>query len=100
MIACRIVAETPAGLARADAWSPSLDGVLAYWALRETLSDEAFADGMSGFGEIVEADLPLGRETDPETGAWWWQVSSPIVRSVGEHRRHFHRRFDAQAAER
>src|SRR5690606_581961 len=31
-----------------DPWSPALEGILAYWWLRETLGEEEFALGMSG----------------------------------------------------
>jgi CRISPR type IV-associated protein Csf3 len=94
----RIVAETPTGFGAADPWSPALDAILAYWVLREQLGEEVFALGGTGHLPLVEADLPLARETHSDW--WWWQVSSPIVAAVGEHRRYFHRRFDlAEAAQ-
>lgn len=98
MTPLRIVAHTPTGIARSDPWSPSLEGVLAYWWMKAHLDEEAFALGAAGYGAVLDADLPLGREHDGDT--WWWQCSSPIVAPVGEHRRHFHRRFDVDAATR
>lgn len=94
----RVVAWTPAGFGSADNWSPSLDAVLASVVLREQLGEEAYALGGTGHLPVIDADLPLGRETHGDW--WWWQCSAPIVASVGEHRRYFHRRFDlAEAAE-
>jgi CRISPR type IV-associated protein Csf3 len=93
-----ITAHTPAGFASSDPWSPSLDGILAYWALREQLGEEEFGLGMSGQREPVEAELPLERVGDGPY--WFWAVSSPIYHGQGEFLHHYHRRFDAQAAER
>ena len=76
----------------ADAWSPSLDGILAYWWLREHLGEEEFALGTTGHRPLVEPDLPLGREE--HEGLWWWQASAPIVPVVRRAVRHVHRRFD------
>ena len=101
MDALRIVAHTPAGYAASDPWSPALDGILAYWALREQIPDEDFVVGASAggaSGQIVDADLPLARETDGTT--WWWQVSAPLADVVARHRRYEHRRFDDTAATR
>lgn len=100
MQALRIVAHTPAGYAASDPWSPALDGILAYWALREQIPHEDFvlrASQGGGSGALVEVELPLARETDDTT--WWWQVSAPIAALVGRHRRHEHRRFDEREAE-
>lgn len=92
----RVVAETPAGFGAADPWSPAIDAVLAYWVLREQLGEERFALGGTGHVPLVQAELPLARETHGDW--WWWQASSPIVAAVGEHRRYFHRRFDLAEA--
>lgn len=96
MIPLLVVAELANGYSAADPWSPSLDGILAYWALRETLGEEAFALGMTGHRPLVEAELPLAREQ--YGGDWWWVCSSPIVDARGRFDRHFHRRFDLGAA--
>lgn len=91
--ALRVTAHTPAGHVASDPYSPTLDGILAYWALRERLGEEAFALGQSGHADMVEIDdLPLGREV--HDGLWWWQVSAPITAPLGRFVRHFHRRFD------
>lgn len=79
-----------------DPWSPALDGILAYWALREQLGEEEFALGMTGHRPLVEPDLPLGREE--HDGLWWWQCSAPLVELVTTATRHVHRRFDDQHA--
>lgn len=94
-----VTAHLATGYSAADPWSPSLDGLLAYWALREQLGEEEFALGMTGHRPLVEAMLPLARETDPETGLWWWVCASPEpdrVRAVQQ--KHYHRRFDLEHA--
>lgn len=97
MIPLLVTAELANGYSAADPWSPALDGILAYWALREQLGEEEFALGMSGARPLLDPVLPLGRETHGDD--WWWQCSSPIVDPAGEFVWWFHRRFDdAQAA--
>jgi CRISPR type IV-associated protein Csf3 len=87
-----ITAHLATGVVMPDPWSPSLDGILAYWAAREVLGEEEFALGTSGHRELVEIDLPLARE---EYGDWWWwQVSSPLITPAERSRRAIHRRFD------
>jgi CRISPR type IV-associated protein Csf3 len=90
-----VTAHTPAGYTRSDPWSPSLDGILAYWALRERVGDEEFALGSTGQIPVVDIDLPLGREE--WNGLWWWQCSSPVEGPLSQvFARHIHRRFDDQ----
>src|SRR5690606_41719173 len=43
-----VTAHLATAYSSVDSWSPSLDGILAYWWLREQLGDEEFALGMSG----------------------------------------------------
>jgi CRISPR type IV-associated protein Csf3 len=90
-----VTAYTPAGYTRSDPWSPSLDGILAYWAARELLGDEEFALRSTGQMPLVEIELPLARE---EWGdMWWWQCSSPVEGPLSQaFSRHTHRRFDDQ----
>lgn len=95
-----VTAHLRHGYLENDPWSPSLDGILAYWLLREQLPEEAFVEGAAGYGPLIEADLSavLAREEDGE-GHWWWCCSSP--RHVGPVVRGFiwfHRRFDAGEA--
>ncbi len=94
LIPLRVTAHTPGGFATADPWSPSLDGILAYWALRERIGEEAFALGQTGLSPLDEVDgLPLQR--DEGGGEWWWCASSPTAAiDHGTHERWFHRRFD------
>lgn len=90
-----VTAHLANGYSAADPWSPSLDGLLAYWSLREQLGEEEFALGMTGHRAPVEADLPLARETDPATDLWWWVCSSPEPdHVVAVQQKFFHRRFD------
>lgn len=94
-----ITAYTPAGIARSDHWSPSLDGLLAYWLLREQLGEEEFALGMTGQrAPVIPDNLPLEMVTHGDH--WWWACSSPLVKHHGEFLHFYHRRFDAMAAER
>lgn len=84
-------------LYQSDPWSPSLDGILAYWALRERLGEEEFALGCTGaYGWPEIDDLPLARETFGDL--WWWQCSSPLVDEVQRFERYDHRRFDDRYA--
>lgn len=99
MSALRVVAHLAQGYVSSDPWSPALDGILAYWRLRELLGEEEFALGATGHRELVICeDLPLEREE--WCGRWWWRCSSPIVTADARRfERHYHRRFDdAQAS--
>lgn len=94
-----VTAELANGYASADPWSPGLDGILAYWALREQLGEEEFALGMTGHRSLVEPDLPLARDGDD--ARWWWVCSSPeAVGVAARFVRWEHRRFDLDAATR
>lgn len=91
-----VTAHLLQGYVAADPWSPALDGILAYWALREQLGEEEFALGMTGQRALTEAELPLAVETDADD-RWWYQCSAPVA--LGEAQqfaRHVHRRFDDQ----
>lgn len=94
-----VTAHTPAGYASNDHWSPSLDGIIAFWQLREQLGEEEFALGMTGQRPLTPPDdLPLARESfGPD---WWWLCSSPIRDLQAEYLHYYHRRFDALPAER
>ena len=95
----RVRAHLANSFSAADPWSPSLDGILAYYQLRERLGEEEFALGMTGHRPLVTPDdLPLERVTWGEQ--WWWATSAPIVAVAARYTRHFHRRFDADQAER
>src|SRR5690606_9722686 len=60
---------------------------------------EEFALGMTGQRALVTStNLPLATETDGEQ--WWWLCSSPIYTERQQYLRWYHRRFDAQLAER
>jgi len=89
----RVSVRLQSGYVAADPWSPSLDGILAYWVMREQLGDEAFAISSAGGGEMITPDLPLAREDDGE-GNWWWVCSSPLVAQSMRHDTWHHRRFD------
>lgn len=91
-----VTAHLATAYTAADPYSPSLDGILAYWALREQLGEAEFALGTSGHRPLVEAALPLERETWGDT--YWWQCSSPRVAVSAEFLRHTHRRFDDEHA--
>lgn len=97
MIPLRVVAHTPAGFAASDPWSPALDGILAYWRMKELLPADEFAAAAAGTISPVECeDLPLTRIEF--RGDWWWAASSPIVASDRKHLAHYHKRFDAERA--
>lgn len=93
-----VTAHLAQGYSAADDWSPSLDGILAYWALKEQLGDEEFALGMTGHRALVAPVLPLARESDGE-GRWWWVCSAPEPDAVAMvQQKFFHRRFDIAQA--
>lgn len=99
MMPLRITAHLHSGFAAADRWSPALDGILAYWHLREVLGPEEFA--------ITSADNAAMRPVEGlplevvHHGQWWWYAcSSPMYSAAATVIRHIHRRFDARQAER
>jgi hypothetical protein len=96
-----VTAELANGFCASDPWSPSLEGVLAYWVLRERLGEEAFALGASGATPPVvlgPGDLPV--EAELWDDLFWWRCSSPLSDAATVHRRFVHRRFDHFMAER
>lgn len=99
MIPLIITARLRNGFAASDPWSPALDGILGYWMMRERLGEAQFTADAAGQASLqTVTDLPLARiEHD---GLWWWACSSPIYAEAAQALRYYHRRFDAQAAER
>lgn len=94
-----ITAELYNGFASSDPWSPSLDGILAYWHLREKFGDVEFAAQSVDSSQMRPVDdLPLAKTE--WNGLWWYQCSSPIYETRAEFFKHFHRRFDSFNAER
>lgn len=87
------------GFAASDPWSPALDGILGYWLMRERLGSEEF------FLQAARPDLrePCARlpvATVEHGEQWWYACSMPLYQTQREFLHYFHRRFDAQAAER
>lgn len=78
-------------------WSPSLDGILAYFTMAERVGYDAMAITDDRSMEPVEG-LPLAIERH---GDWWWyRCSSPIVpAATQEHSHYHHRRFRDTHAE-
>lgn len=93
-----VTAHMMTAYSAADPWSPSLDGILAWWALKEQYGEDWLALGMTGHRDLVDAALPLAR--DAHDGWWWWQCSSPLVSVARRFVQHHHRRFDDVPAER
>lgn len=93
-----VTAELRNGFVSSDPWSPALDGILAYQAMREKLGDEEFAirNHRSDLQEPITG-VPLAEESDGTLS--WYQCSSPVYQVALEHKRFFHRRFDAKPAE-
>lgn len=89
-----VTAHLPGGYCPSDPWSPALDGILAYWQLRERLGEEEFALGGTGHRPLVVSDeLPLAKEVFGEH--WWYQVSAPMhAENPEQFERFVHRRFD------
>lgn len=93
-----ITAHLYSGFVASDPWSPAIDGILAYWHIREQLSEAEFSL-RSGRNDLMEpvADLPL--EIVRHENLWWYASSSPIYTQQAEVRRYLHRRFDQAHAE-
>jgi hypothetical protein len=91
-----VVAELQQGFVASEPWSPALDGILAYWQVREMLGDDAFALGATGHVPLVTPDLPLERVAYGDD--WWWACSSPISGEAIRFERWYHRRFDLAMA--
>lgn len=97
MIPLRITAFTPRGFCSSDPMSPSIDGILAYWHLRDVLGEEAVAvDGASSANLAPVDGLPLAKEMFIDD--WWYCCSSPTFTKNAQIRRHYHRRFDDRLA--
>lgn len=89
-----VTAETPAGYASGDPWSPTLDGILAYAVTRERLGPDM---GTNLDLRPVEG-LPLAVEE--HGGQWWYAAGVPEAEPIRQYDRHLHRRFDVLDAER
>lgn len=90
----KITAELYNGFAASDDWSPTLDGILAYWQLRLADPDEFLArQGRDDLMTPID-DLPL--EKIGAADQWWWACSSPLYVLAQQHRTYYHRRFDDQ----
>lgn len=98
MTPLRITATLRNGFASSDPWSPAIDGILAYWHVREQLGEEQFAlTSVDSSAMEPVTDLPLAK-TEWQ-GEWWYQCSSPIYATRAEFLRYYHRRFDIGAAQ-
>ncbi|CAH2606086.1 conserved protein of unknown function (plasmid) [Rhodovastum atsumiense] len=90
-----VTAYTPAGYASADAWSPSIDGMLAWAAMRERLGPD--------FGTNLDLapveGLPL--QVVMHGDLWWYAAGMPEPSEIlGQRDKYFHRRFNSVDAER
>ncbi|MDF1578605.1 MAG: hypothetical protein P1P81_09220, partial [Desulfobulbales bacterium] len=95
----KITAKLLNGFACSDPWSPSIDGILAYWMLRERLGEQRFiANTITSENMAAVTGLPLAVQRDG--GLWWYLCSSPQYSTLVEHLRYYHRRMDVQFAER
>jgi hypothetical protein len=84
-----ITAELHNGFVSADPWSPAVDGILAYWLLRERLGADEFSIGQGHSHQMTPVEgLPLEVIRD-----------GPLYGSAATVRKHIHRRFDQTAAE-
>lgn len=86
----RVIAHLQNSFSQSDPWSPALDGILAYWALRNEMGDDFFTSNPAT--ETIQPDLPLERVTHDDR--WWWACSSPQCDVATRHTRYEHRRFD------
>ncbi len=90
-----VTAELANGYITTDPWSPSLDAILAWAALkREYGADLLNRD--PGRDGVTEVELPLLRLGEGDD--WYYACSSPIPSSGLEHIGYTHKRFDDQLA--
>lgn len=96
----RVTAILANGFVAADPWSPSIDAILAYAALKVRFGPALLNMDPHRDGVICEP-LPLVRlglstwSTGVDGDDWYYACSSPI-HAGAEHVSHFHRRFDDQ----
>jgi len=94
-----VTARLRNGFAASDPWSPALDAILAYWALRERMGEAEFTASAADAATLRPVEgLPLERVE--HGGLWWYCCSSPIYTDAAQTLRYYHRRFDATLAER
>lgn len=99
MDALIVTAHMRNAIAVRDPWSPSLDGILGYWRMREYLGVDAFML-QTARPDLREPLQPLPLETVEHGEHWWHACSAPIYEGRAEALQFYHRRFDAQHAER
>jgi CRISPR type IV-associated protein Csf3 len=87
-----ITAKLERGFSANDPWSPAIDGILAYYHLRETMGVEAFNLSLSLNEQTVVNDLPLEKVTYDDK--WWWACSSPDYDLKQEIIRTFYKKFN------
>lgn len=84
---------TGAGFASGDRWSPAIDALLGYWAMRERLGVEEAAARAADTSRLEPVEgLPL--EVVRWREWWWYACSTPVYEQAAERQKHFHRRFD------
>jgi len=94
MKAIKATAILSNGFVSYDPMSPAIDSMIGYLY---TIGKDS--DLVSPCGELsTHDDLPIEKEFDGDD--WWYQCSMPIYYAATDHVRYFHRRFDAQYAER
>lgn len=86
------------GFVSSDPWSPTIDGILAWSLMRQRMGEGFMLACWDDSAMRPIEGLPLGVERHGDL--WWYQASAPIYDAVGEHQFYWHRRFDAQLAER
>lgn len=87
----RVTARLGSAFVAADPWSPMLDAVLAYEALRRELGDEFYNQNPQR-DELREPVLPLARIE--RCGDWWWACSCPEYAELTQYLQYVHGRFD------
>lgn len=88
----KITAHLERGFSASDAWSPSLDSILAYFALKQKLGAKQFAIDMAMGEQSTADDLPLEKINFSEK--WWWACSTPEYDALHEINRAFYKKFN------
>ncbi len=87
-----IKANLERGFSANDAWSPAIDGIIAYFQLRERMGDQAFHLSSALNEQSIVDDLPLKKVFHADK--WWWACSSPEYDLKHEIVRAFYKKFN------
>jgi CRISPR type IV-associated protein Csf3 len=97
MESLRIRANMENGFYTNDIWSPSIDGIMSFFKMKNVLGD-SFYDymGRNDDSEFAEKEIDLPLKRTEYNGLWWYNCSIPLYKTINESKKFYHRRFDDQ----